>query len=277
MVEITDFFRLSPSTHLAWFAIFGITLAFLRCTVATFNVSDDFLIFFGSGSSGVIKLAPLCAANWVTHVVIFQFSLELAAGMHALMKQSKHEYKGFFSAYALAAVYSLVILLSHGMIGVNESIELLLFRWFVVLLQTFAFGAGLSSAIGPWSMISIFVAASLDLIGFDGQGKWSGRLLATFTAYMHFKKFHITFATFANFTSVIEYITFKMFAKFASSVLGWSPEMANSQWKTDTGHLFIGFFFMLNMGAMVFTLNREVKARNGATKMKAKLMVNQAK
>ena len=34
---------------------------------------------------------------------------------------------------------------------------------------------------------------------------------------------------------------------------------------------------MLNMGAMVFTLNREVKARNGATKMKAKLMVNQAK
>jgi hypothetical protein len=94
------------------------------------------------------------------------------------------------------------------MIGVNESIELLLFRWFVVLLQTFAFGAGLSSAIGPWSMIPIFVAASLDLIGFDGQGKWSGRLLATFTAYMHFKKFHIAFATFAkNFTSVIEYIT----------------------------------------------------------------------
>ena len=263
MVEITDILRLSPSTHLAWFALFGATLAFLR-TVATFKVADDFLIL-GSGSSGFIKLAPLCAANWVAHVAIFQFSLELAAGMHALMKQSKHEYKGFFAAYALATVHSLMVILSHGMIEVNESIELLLFRWFEVLLQTFIFGAGLSSAVGPWSMIPIFVAVSLDLIGFDGQGKWTGRLLVTFTAYMHFKKFHIAFATFANFTSVIEYFAFKMFAKFARSVLQWSPEMANSQWETDTGHLFVAFFLMLNTGAMVFTLNREV-ARNGALK-----------
>ena len=118
------------------------------------------------------------------------------------------------------------------MIGVNESIELLLFRWFMVLLQTFAFGAGLSSAIGPWSMIPIFVAASLDLIGFDGQGKWSGRLLATLSAYMHFKKFHIAFATFAkNFTSVIEYITHHLqdVCQICKQRLGWSPEMAKKR------------------------------------------------
>ena len=109
------------------------------------------------------------------------------------------------------------------MIGVNESIELLLFRWFMVLLQTFAFGAGLSSAIGPWSMIPIFVAASLDLIGFD---------VATFTAYMHFKKFHIAFATFAkNVTSVIEYITHHLqdVCQICKQRLGWSPEMAKKR------------------------------------------------
>jgi hypothetical protein len=44
-------------------------------------------------SSSVQAVQELLVRNWVTHVVIFQFSLELAAGMHALMKQSKQSFE----------------------------------------------------------------------------------------------------------------------------------------------------------------------------------------
>lgn len=185
--------------------------------------------------------------------------------MHALMKQSncgiqRKVYKGFYAAYALAASYSMLDILSHGMIGINNSLEESLNVLFTTCLTTFIIGTGLSAAVGPWTLIPVFVAVLFDLIGIRDNmygcayhhvgdaGKWAGRLLAAFTIYEHFKGFSVTFGILISCVGAVV------------PILTIVYNALNIEHDSDTSHVISAFVLDLIFGAMVYMLNNKVKA-----------------
>jgi len=254
-VETSDFLRLSPKWHVASVAAFVAGAGLLHVEPVAKCVERLLLRVPCASWDPATRLHPLSAANWVAHVIMQVFALELAGGFFSLMRRSgndaaKKTYTGYFVVYAAAYAYSLLTMFSHAVIGVNATLEHVLANWFVCVMRTASiFGSGLAVAIGPWTLLPVFAGVNIGLVGYD---TWLGRVLATLSVYKYFV---------SEIPALFRYsfLGMSVVPAMIAQILRWKLNVDDPYTESDGNHILVASVLVLFSVTMSYSLNRKVK------------------
>jgi len=250
-LEFTDFFRLTPTTHLASLVFLGATTVMLRFKTPAKFVGSLVMLLPCASWKNASKIEPLSIVNWANHLVLHAISLELAGGFYTLLKQSSDDgekkiYRGFFAVYGMGVVQSFFTLCAHSLIGVNQGLDKSMENVFKACICTNSFGTGLSVAVGPWTLIPIFAGVSFDKIGY---GNWAGRILGSFSLYKYFST--------KELPTLFPYLYLSVGLLGIASVVLLRPTFESAM--SDIVHGTLAMNLNVIFGGMALLLNRKIK------------------
>merc|ERR1711983_253973 len=142
-------------------------------------------------------------------------------------------------------IQSVLILLSHALIGFNPNVEHALVTMEYRLIRTNIFGSGLAMVAGPWTLIPVFLGVVFEKIAFE---KPLGYLLSSFSlvTYLFVKEMPLIF----RFVFLVLPI---------AKALNFLPNGSLS----DFNHGWEAFILTIIFGIMAASLNKKVIQTEG--------------
>jgi len=258
-VELSDFLRLSPKLHVASIAYFVAGVGLLRIEPAAKFIENLLSRVPLAAWDPKQQFHPMSAFDWVVHVGLLVFSLEIVGAFFSLMQQSDNDartkklYKGYLVVYVYAYVYTLFTMFSHAMIVHNTNLEHVLGNWFAGILQTTSiFGSGLAVTISPWALLPVFVLVNRGMCGFEN---WTGRILAMFSVYKYF---------IPELPALFKYsfIGMSVLPTMTSLLLKKILKVDDPYTDYDASHILVASVLGSFAVGMAYSLNRKVKYGN---------------